>query len=57
MFLNYSLYEIASGEKVLKDLRNGFVSIEKAKEDYEVVMDPIILEVNSEEANKRRRLK
>jgi len=30
-------------EKVLKDVRNGSVSIEKAKEDYGVVIGPIAL--------------
>lgn len=36
-------------EKVLKDVRNGFVSIEKAKEDYGVVIDPLTYRVNEEE--------
>jgi N-methylhydantoinase B len=44
-------------ERVLKDIRNGFVSVEKAKEDYGVVIDPIIHKVNEEETNKRRNLK
>lgn len=41
-------------EKVLKDVRNGFVSIEKAKEDYGVVIDPQTLVVDEEETAKRR---
>ena len=41
-------------EKVLKDARNGFVSIEKAKEDYGVVIDPLTYEINEEETRKRR---
>ena len=44
-------------ERVLKDVRNGFVSIEKAKEDYGVVIDPVTHKVNEEETNKRRHLK
>jgi len=44
-------------EKVLKDVRNGLVSIEKAKEDYGVVIDPHTFIVNEEETFKRRRLK
>ncbi len=41
-------------EKVLKDVRNGFVSIERAKEDYGVVIDPITFEVNAEETQRLR---
>jgi N-methylhydantoinase B len=41
-------------EKVLKDVRNGFVSIEKAKEDYGVVIDPLTYQINEEETQKRR---
>jgi len=41
-------------EKVLKDVRNGFVSIENAKEDYGVVIDPLIFQVNEEETRKLR---
>jgi len=44
-------------EKVLKDVHNGFVSIEKAKEDYGVVIDPRTLAVDEEETAKRRSLK
>ena len=44
-------------EKVLKEVRNGFVSMEKAKEDYGVVIDPATRKVNEEETNKRRKLK
>ncbi len=44
-------------EKVLKDVRNGLVSIEKAKEDYGVVIDPHTFIVDEEETSKRRRLK
>jgi N-methylhydantoinase B/oxoprolinase/acetone carboxylase alpha subunit len=43
-------------EKVLKDVRNESVSIEKAKEDYGVVIDPITLKFNEEETNKRHKL-
>jgi N-methylhydantoinase B len=41
-------------EKVLKDVRNGFVSIEKAKEDYGVVIDPLTYEVDEEETRRLR---
>jgi N-methylhydantoinase B len=44
-------------EKVLKEVRNGFVSIEKAKEDYGVVIDPCTFTVDEEETAKRRGLK
>jgi len=44
-------------EKVSKDVRNGFVSIDKAKEDYGVVIDPRTLAVDEEETAKRRSLK
>jgi N-methylhydantoinase B len=40
--------------KVLEDVRNGFVSIEKAKEDYGIVIDPITFEVNEEKMQKLR---
>lgn len=42
--------------KVLKDVRNGFVSIERAKEDYGVVIDPQTLLIDEEETAKRRGL-
>lgn len=44
-------------EKVLKDVRNGFVSIEKAKEDYGVVIDPLTLKVDEEETERLRPLR
>jgi len=44
-------------EKVLKDVRNGFVSIEKAKKDYGVVVDPLTIRVEEEETRKLRNLK
>jgi N-methylhydantoinase B len=44
-------------EKVLKDVRNGFVSNGKAKNDYEVMINPITLGVNEKESNKMRALK
>jgi len=40
--------------RVLKDVRNGFVSLEKAREDYGVVIDPVSLSVDAEETFKRR---
>ncbi len=41
-------------DAVLYDVRNGFVSVEKAKEDYGVVIDPETMEVNYEETKKLR---
>lgn len=41
-------------EKVLKDVRNGVVSVEKAREDYGVVIDPFTFEINKEETRKIR---
>jgi len=41
-------------ERVLKDVRNCFVSIEKAREDYGVVIDPVTVTVKMEETRKRR---
>jgi len=41
-------------EKVLKDIRNGFISIEKAKEDYGVVIDPLTYQINEEETRRLR---
>ena len=42
---------------VLYDVRNGFVSIEKAKEDYGVVINPETLEVDFEQTMKIRNAK
>ena len=39
---------------VLKDAKNGFISIEKAKEDYGVVINPETFEVDYEETKKLR---
>jgi N-methylhydantoinase B len=44
-------------EKVLKDVQNGFVSIEKAKIDHGVVVDPLTMRVDKEETRKLRNLK
>lgn len=41
-------------EKVVRDVRNGFVSAEKAKKDYGVVIDPVTLTVNREKTRRRR---
>lgn len=41
-------------EKVLKDVRNEFVSIEKAKDDYGVAIDPHTFGVDEEETKKLR---
>jgi N-methylhydantoinase B len=37
-------------EKVRKDVINGFVSVEQAKEKYKVVIDPQTLEINEQES-------
>jgi len=44
-------------EKILKDVRNGVVSIERAMEDYSVVIDPLTMRVDKEETRKLRNLK
>lgn len=41
-------------EKVLKDVRNGFVSIEKAKSEYGVVIDPLTFQVDQAETRRLR---
>lgn len=41
-------------EKVLKDVENGFISIEAARKDYGVIIDPATLEVNDEKTKKAR---
>jgi len=41
-------------EKVLKDVRNGFVSIEKAKGEYGVVIDPLTFQVDQAETRRLR---
>jgi hypothetical protein len=38
----------------LKDVRNGFVSIEKAGEDHGVVTDLLMLKMDEEEAREKR---
>ncbi len=48
------LHEFAGGGEGLKDVQNGFVSIEKAKEDYGVVIDPLTYEVDEEETRRLR---
>lgn len=44
-------------EKVVEEVRDELLSIEKAKEDYGVVIDPKTLEVNMGETNKLRKRK
>jgi N-methylhydantoinase B len=41
-------------ERVLEDVREGYVSIERAREEYGVVLDPITLAVVSGETAKHR---
>jgi len=41
-------------EKVLEDVRNGFVSLRKAREEYGVVIDPNAMTVDYEETKKLR---
>ena len=41
-------------EAVRQDVTNGYVSIEKAREDYGVVVDPGTLQVDLEETRKIR---
>ncbi|MBW2584280.1 MAG: hydantoinase B/oxoprolinase family protein, partial [Deltaproteobacteria bacterium] len=44
-------------EAVRQDVTNGYVSIEKAREDYGVVVDPGTLEVDLEETQNLRAAK
>jgi N-methylhydantoinase B len=41
-------------EKVLRDVGNGFISIEAAHKDYGVIVDPVTLEVDDERTKKAR---
>jgi N-methylhydantoinase B len=41
-------------EEVLSDVRNGFVSVPKAREDYGVVIDPLTLELDMVATEKAR---
>jgi N-methylhydantoinase B len=41
-------------EAVQKDVLNGYVSIERAREDYGVTIDPLTLELNPEETRRLR---
>ena len=41
-------------EKVLGDVENGFISIEAARKDYGVIIDPVTLEVDDEKTKKAR---
>jgi len=41
---------------VLEDVMNGIVSIERAKTDYGVVIDPSTLSVNVDETEKLRKI-
>ena len=41
-------------EKLLKDVRNRFVSVEKTKEHYEVVTDLIVFKTPRKEGRERR---
>jgi N-methylhydantoinase B len=41
-------------EKVAEDVRNGLVSLERAKKVYKVVVDPGTYQVNWEETKKLR---
>lgn len=41
-------------ERILKDVQNDIVSVEKAMEDYGVVIDPLTMRVNKEETRKLR---
>lgn len=52
--LKEQFYMKLQGEECLKDVQNGFVSIEKAKEDYGVVIDPLTFQVDEEETRKLR---
>jgi N-methylhydantoinase B len=46
-----------SVEKVIKDVKNDFISIEKAEQDYGVVIDSVTFEFNDEKTRERRKLR
>ncbi len=50
----YGAPEERETEKVLDDVRNGYVSVERAKVDYGVVIDPETLDVKREETETLR---
>jgi N-methylhydantoinase B len=41
-------------KRVVKDVRNGILSLKKAKEDYGIVIDPATLEINQSETERLR---
>ena len=43
--------------RVAQEVENGVISLERAKEDYGVVIDPQSLEVDTEETDKLRKKK
>ena len=44
-------------QRVSTHAQIGFISMKKVKDDYEIIIDPIILKVDQEETNIRRELK
>jgi N-methylhydantoinase B len=43
--------------RVVQEVKNGTISLEKAKKDYGVVVDGVTFEVNKEETDKLRKKK
>jgi len=48
---------LRSAEKVLKDVKNGVVSVEKAKIYYGVIIDPVTLEINLKSTTELRSMR
>ena len=46
---------LRSPGQVVQEVKNGVISIERAKQDYGVVVDPVTLELNLEETEKIRK--
>ena len=53
----YGLPHIRPVEQVMKEVRNGILSVRKAFEDYGVVIDSETLEVNLDETNRLREIR
>jgi N-methylhydantoinase B len=46
---------LRSPDQVVREVKNGVISVERAKQDYGVVVDPITLELNLEETKEIRK--
>lgn len=51
----YGNPDLRSPDQVVREVKNGVISVERAKQDYGVVVDPITLELNLEETKEIRK--